>query len=79
MSDMCFDDFDYDRHSDMCDCEECTSDIEESNSHKQQNSVTNEELDSSHNIENTKCIHCGGDPIQIINGNKYCEYCEMWW
>lgn len=24
MSEMCFDDFDYDRHSDNCECEECT-------------------------------------------------------
>ena len=23
MSEMCFDDFDYDRHSDNCECEEC--------------------------------------------------------
>ena len=23
MSEMCFDDFDYDRHSDNCDCDEC--------------------------------------------------------
>ena len=24
MSEMCFDDFDYDRHSDSCECSECT-------------------------------------------------------
>jgi hypothetical protein len=25
MSEMCFDDFDYDRHSDNCECTECTA------------------------------------------------------
>lgn len=26
MSEMCFDDFDYDRHSDNCECSECIED-----------------------------------------------------
>ena len=36
MSEMCFDDFDYDRHSDSCECEKCTPENIESPSHSLQ-------------------------------------------
>ena len=36
MSEMCFDDFDYDRHSDNCECEECRAETIESAQHSLQ-------------------------------------------
>jgi DnaJ-class molecular chaperone len=40
MSDMCFDDFDYDRHSDNCECEECRAELVESAQHNVQQANT---------------------------------------
>ena len=67
VSDMCFDDFDYDRHSDMCDCEECTSEIDEP---AQQ---------PNNRAKYIICPNCGGEGSDNGNGSRHCRYCDFWW
>jgi len=37
---------------------------------------------SQHNHQQAKhkiCLHCGGDPIERVNGSNHCQYCDRWW
>ena len=69
MSDMCFEDFDYDRHSDNCECEECRAELVESAQHIPQQTNGGEYPQI--------CPNCGGK-VELVNCVYACSKCNWW-
>jgi RecJ-like exonuclease len=75
MSEMCFDDFDYDRQSSNCDCEECKPELENIEDYPPH--MLGDYITKNKNIKNGKdlCNRCDGTGNEFYSMYKKCSAC----